>query len=277
MDPKLQLVIEAACLVGMVLLAAVCTPVLGGKRWDRSMWLRCAGVVAFGLVALFLNPWGGRNPFPVVIGGTAFVVALIGLLMAITLSWRWTHRERTSETDKQAALNFSYVVIFALFAVISLAGVVVSSVGTVEGLAARSAYQDAPSCTTAPANTCRSQIDARVIQTWAESSRGRHWIRVSMLGRDQTIEITTATDVWNKVAPGTRVTVSLWKGLVAEVTLPGVGTMQAADSPTSDLIPAVGLLVVCGFLFVAFSGYGLVCLLKWRLALKGIDESPLAA
>jgi hypothetical protein len=83
--------------------------------------------------------------------------------------------------------------------------------------------------------------------------------------------------VWQKLAPGTEVAVTTWKGLVTEVTLPGVGTMQAMDSPTSDLIPAIGLLIVCGFGLLAFSGFGLVYLLKWRLALRGIDPSQIAA
>lgn len=276
-DSRLQLTIEAACLVGIVLLAAVCSPILGGKNFDRSAWLRCAGVVVVGLAYLFFNPRGGPNPFPIVVWGTVFVAALIGLLLASSLGWRWAHRRRPRATDKQIALNFSYVVFFGFFALICLAGVVIFSIGTAEGMAARSAYEHAPNCATAPANACRSQNEARVIQTWAESARGRHWIQVTMLGRDQTIEITTATDVWEKLAPGTRVAVTTWKGLVTEVTSPGVGTMQATDSPTSDLIPAVALLVAAAIGLLLFSGYGLVYLLKLRLALRGVDPSQIAA
>jgi hypothetical protein len=276
-DARFQLVIEAACLIGIVLLAAVSSPILGGKKLDRAAWLRCAAVVVVGLAYLFFNPRGGPDPFPVVVWGTVFVAALIGLLLAASLGWRWTHGKRPIAINRQIALNFSYVVLFGFFALVCLAGVVISSIGTVQGMAARFGYDHAPSCATAPANACRSQNDARVIQTWAESARGRHWIQVSMLGRDQTIEITTATDVWGKLAPGTRVAVTSWKGRVTEVTLSGVGTMQAIDSPTSDLIPAIGLLVVSGLCLLVSSGYGLVYLLKWRLALRGIDPSQIAA
>lgn len=98
-----------------------------------------------------------------------------------------------------------------------------------------------------------------------------------MPGRDQPIEITTATDVWEKLAPGTRVAVTSWKGLVTEVTLPGVGSMQAVGSPNSDLIAAIGLLVGSGIGLLLFSGYGVVYWLKWRAASRGIDTPRLAA
>jgi hypothetical protein len=277
MNPIVQLAIEAACLIGIIVLAAVCSRILGGKELDRSMRLRLAGVVIISLAYLFVNPRGGANPFPVVIWGTVFVVVLLGLVVAIALGWRWVYRDRARGGDKQTALNFSYVVIYALFVVTCLAGVVLGSVGTVETLATRSAYERAPVCASAPAYGCRSQSDGQVIQTWADSPRGHHWIEVSVLGRNKTIEVTTAIDVWRKLAPGTRVALSSWQGLVTEVTLPGVGTMQAVDSPGSDLIAAVGLLAASGVGFVLFSAAGIVYWLKWRLALRGIDPSQVAA
>lgn len=152
-------------MTGLTLLGAVFTPILGGKRWDRSIWARSAGVVVVGLGYLFINPRGGPNPFPFMIGATAFAVVLLGLVLAITLSWRWAHRERHTATDRQAAVNFSGVVIFAFFAVACLAGTVICSVGTVEGLAVRSAYEHAPSCGTEPTSLCRSQTDGQVIRT----------------------------------------------------------------------------------------------------------------
>jgi hypothetical protein len=276
-DARLQLAIEGACLVGVVLLAAACSPILGGKRLDRSTQLRSAGVVAVALAYLYFSPGGGPNPFPVVIWGTAFVVVIIGLVLAIDLGWRWTHRQRPGGRDRQTALNLTYVVLFGFFAIVCLAAVVICAIGTVEGLAARSAYEHAPNCATAPANACRSQTNARVIQTWAEGSRGRHWIEVSMLDRDQTIEITTATNVWDKLAPGTGVAVRSWKGLVTEVTLPGVGTMQAVDSPNCDLIAAIGLLAGSGVGLLLFSTALITYWIKWRLALPSNDPSQLAA
>ena len=52
-NPDLQFVIEAACLTGVVVLAAVVsTPLFGGKRWDRTMWIRAAGLLVAGFAIL---------------------------------------------------------------------------------------------------------------------------------------------------------------------------------------------------------------------------------
>ena len=277
MDPVLKFVIEAACLIGIVLLAAVVTPVLGSKRLDRSTWLRSAGVIVVGLVYLFVNPRGWPDMFPLVLGFTAFVVSVVGLVLALTLAWRLAHRERRTEIDRQVAISFGAMGLFGLAAAACLIGALICIAGTVDGLTAESAFQHAPDCTTTSASDCRSQTDARVVRTWAESSRGRHWIEVSVLGRNQTIEVTTATDVWQKLLPGTPVAVSSWKGQVTEVNLPGVGSMDTPNSPDYGLLAAIALLATSLVGLLLFGGGAYLYWLKWRVGLQGIDTSQLAA
>jgi hypothetical protein len=276
-DPVLKLVIEAACLVGIVLLAAVSTPTLAGKRWDRSMWLRSAGVVVVGLLYLFVNPRGWPDVFPLVLGSTAFAFGVVGLMLALTLAWRIANRERRTEIDRQTAANFGAMALFGIFAAACLIVALVCVAGIVEGLRVESAYQHAPDCATAASSDCRSQTDAQVVRTWAESSRGRHWIEVRVFGRNQTIEVTTATNVWQKLVPGGRVGVTAWKGQVTEVNLPGVGSMDTPNSPNFGLIAAIGLLAgsLVGLLLFGAGAY--FYRLIWRVGLQRIDTSQIAS
>jgi hypothetical protein len=276
-DPVLKFVIEAGCLIFVVLLAAVSTPVLGGKRWGWAMWLRSAGIVVVGLVYLFVNPRGWPDLFPLVLGSTAFVVGVLGLMLALTLAWRLAHRERRTEIDRQVAVSFGAMGLFGLVAAACLIGALICVAGIIDGLRVESAYQHAPDCATASSSDCRSQTDARVVRTWAQSSRGRHWIEVGVLYRNQTIEVTTATDVWQKLVPGTSVAVTSWKGQVTEVNLPGVGSMDALNSPNDGLFAAVALLICSLFGLLLFGAGAYFYRLKWRVGLEGIDTSQIAA
>ena len=277
MDPVVKLVIEAACLVSVFLLAALSVPILGGKRLTWSLALRSGAIVVGCLVFLYLNPRGWPDPFPVVIGVTVFVAFLVGLVLALTLGWRFTHREQNGELDRQTGVNFAATGMFGLLAAACLLGAIFCIIGIGEGLGAQSAYDHAPRCAGDPSNSCRAEAEERVVRTWAESSRGRHWIEVIGAGRDQTIEVETANDVWSTLVSGSRVVVTSWKGHVTEVSAPGVGSMQTVDSPSYNVFAGVALLVgsLIGLLF--FSLYGLVYWLKWRAGLRGIDTSKIAA
>ena len=241
------------------------------------MWLRSAGVVAVGLLYLFVNPRGWPDVFPLVLGATAFAVGVVGLMLALTLAWRIANRGRRTEIDRQTATSFGAMALFGIFAAACLISMLVCVAGIVDGLRVESAYQHAPDCTTTSSSDCRSQTDARVVRTWAESSRGRHWIEVSVLGRNQTIEVTTATDVWQKLLPGTPVAVSSWKGQVTEVNLPGVGSMDTPNSPDYGLLAAIALLATSLVGLLLFGGGAYLYWLKWRVGLQGIDTSQLAA
>lgn len=278
MDPVLKFVIEAACLVGVILFAAVVsTPRFGGKGWDRSMWLRAAGILVVSLVWLVVNPRGWPDMFPIVLGSTAFVVGVVGLMLGLTLAWRLAHHERRTEIDRQTATSFGAMGLFGLFAAACLIGALICVAGIVDGLNVESAYQHAPDCATAASNDCRSQADARVVRTWAESARGRHWIEVSALGRNQTIEVTTATNVWQKLVPGARVAVTTWKSQVTEVNLRGVGSMDTPTSPNFGLVAAIALLAASLVGLLLFGGGAYFYRLKWRVGLQRIDTSEIAA
>jgi hypothetical protein len=277
-DHVLQFVIEAACLTGLVLLAAVVSrPLFGGKRWDRRMWIRSAGVLVVGLGYLFVNPRGARDLLPVVLGSTVFVVALVALLIAITMAWRFIHRERRSELDQKAAADFGAMGLFGLAAAACFVGAVFCTVALVQALGDESAYKGAPTCSTSPGPSCRSQADGRVIRKWAESSKGPHWLEISVAGRNETVQVETAYNVWDILSPGQSVTVTFWKEHVTEVGLPGGEAMQTVDSPNFALIPPIAFLAASVFGLLMFTLTGLVYRLKWQAALRGIDTSEIAA
>jgi hypothetical protein len=276
-SPVLEFVIEAACLTGVVLLAAVSTPILSTKPWGWRVWLRSTGVLIVGLVYLVVNPWGTPDPFWVVIGCSAFAAGLVGLGLAVTLAWRLTHRERRTELDRQASVNFAATGMFGLLAATCLLIAGVCSVRLAQVLGEKFAYEHAPNCAIASQSACRLQADGRVVRTWAEGSKGPHWIEMTVADRNQTVEIETAYNVWDVLVPGKRVALTSWKGHVTEVILPGVGTMHTWDSPNFALIPLIAFLVISLVGLLAFSGAGFVYWLKWRAALQRIDPSEIAA
>jgi hypothetical protein len=272
MDPVVQFVIEAACLTGVVLLAAVVsTPLFGGKRWDRAMWIRSAGLLIVGLGYVAINPRGSPDLFAVVIGCTVFVVVVLALFVAITLAWRLTHREGHSALDHKAAADFGAMGLFGLAAAACLLGAALTTVALVQALGEKSAYENAPTCPTSSTVPCRSQAEGRVIRTWAESAKGRHWVEINVAGHNQAIQVETAYNVWAKLAPGQRVTVTSWKDHVTEVGLPGGDAMQTFDSPNFAVVPAAAFLAASLFGLLCFSVAGLIYGLKWRAALRGID------
>ena len=278
-NPDIQFVIEAACLTGVVLLAAVVsTPLFGGKRWDRAMWIRTAGLLVVGLGYLAVNPRGTPDLFPVVIGCTVFVVVVLTVYASMTLAWRFTHRERRTELDRKAATDFGAMGLFGLAAAACLVAAAFCAVGLVQALADESAYKSAPTCPTSSGQSCRSQADGRVIRKWADSSGERHWLDIDVAGRNQTVELETAYyNMWGMLAPGQPVIVTSWKDHVTELGLPGRGPIQTSDSPNFAVIPPIAFLVASLIGLVLFSVAALVYRLKWRLALRGIDTSQIAA
>jgi hypothetical protein len=278
MDPVLQFVIEAGCLTGVVLLAAVVsTPLFGGKRWDRAMWIRAAGLLIVGLGYVAINPRGTPDLFPVVIGCTVFVVVLLALLVAITLAWRMSHREGHGELGQKTAADFGAMGLFGLAAAACLLGAVLTTIALVQALGEKSAYESAPTCPASSGALCRSQADGGVIRTWAESAKGRHWIEVNVAGRNQTIQVETAYNVWGTLVPGQRVTITFWKDHVTEVGPAGGQAMQTFDSPSFAVVPAAAFLGASLFGLLAFSVAGLVYGIKWRAALRGVDLDRVAA
>jgi hypothetical protein len=278
MDPVLQFVIEAGCLTGVVLLAAVVsTPLFGGKRWDRAMWIRAAGLLIIGLGYVAINPRGTPDLFLVVIGCTVFVVVLLALLVAITLAWRMSHREGHGELGQKTAADFGAMGLFGLAAAACLLGAVLTTIALVQALGEKSAYEIAPMCPASSGALCRSQADGGVIRTWAESAKGRHWIEVNVAGRNQTIQVETAYNVWGTLVPGQRVTITFWKDHVTEVGPAGGQAMQTFDSPSFAVVPAAAFLGASLFGLLAFSVAGLVYGIKWRAALRGVDLDRVAA
>ena len=90
---RLELIIEAGCLAGMVVLAFASTRLLTGKGWDRGLWLRFGAALLVALASIFvINSETRPDPFPVVVGGCLLVAVLILVLIALTLSWRRLHR-----------------------------------------------------------------------------------------------------------------------------------------------------------------------------------------
>ena len=121
MDPHVKLVIEGACVGGTALLAATTTPLLAGKPRNPSMLLPWAGGLAFLLLYAFINPKGGPDPFPVVVGGCTFVSVVVGLIAALTLSWRWFHRGGHAQITAKTERDFGYMALFGLGSTVSMA------------------------------------------------------------------------------------------------------------------------------------------------------------
>jgi hypothetical protein len=202
---------------------------------------------------------------------------MVGLFVVGTLAWRLAYRERRSEIDQRAAVNFGAMSLFALFAATSLVVALVCTVALFQVLGDESAYQEAPTCPTASSLLCRSQAEGQLIRKWAEGRNGPHWLEINVAGRKQTIQVETAFNIWDSLAPRQRVVVTSWRNHVTEVGLPGGDAMQTNDSPNFEVIPSIAFLVASLIGLVLFSVAALVYKLKWRLALRGIDTSQMAA
>ena len=269
MDPVLKLVIEGSCLVGVGLLAIFSMPLLAGKPPTASIGVRIAVVIAGGIVYLFINPRGGPDPFPVVVGGSIFVAGLLGLYAAGTLVWRFSHGGGDTLVAGQTARDFGGMVLLAVFAAASLVGVVIFGVLTLQALAEDVSYRNAPLCSSNPSAPCRSQTEAAFERVGAETSRGPYWIEVAAGGRSQRIEIDWATNLAQTLVPGETVQLTSWQGKITQVTVPGGATMQAADSPGYNLFLGCVFTGLCLFLLLMFGFGGLVYRMKWMMGTRG--------
>ena len=275
MDPVLKFVVEAACLVGTVLLGAVSAPFLGGKRWGWAMWLRSATIVVVGLVFLFVNPRGWPDVFPLVLGFTAFVVVVVLLVLALMLAWRLTHRGSDAEVARGAAINFSEMGLSGVLAAGCLLAALACTVLLAQAVADAWAYGHAPSCATAASGSCRSKADGIVVGR--SSSRTSDSIRVRIGSQDRAIEIATGHDVWQTLISGEHVDITFWKGRVTAVTLPGKGTMETSEAPGISVLIGVFFVVASLLLFALMAGYGLIYRQLWRAARAGVDVDRSAA
>jgi hypothetical protein len=274
-DPVLKFVIEAACLVGTVLLGAVSTPFLGGKRWGWVMWLRSAAVVVVGLFFLFVNPRGWPDVFPLVLGFTAFVAAVVGLLLGLMLAWRLTHRGREAEVAREAAINFSEMGLSGVLAAGCLLAGLACTVLLAQAVADAWAYGHAPSCATASSGSCRSQADGIVVGR--SSTRTTDSVRVRIGDQVRAIEIATGHDVWQTLISGEHVEITSWKGRVTAITPPGKGTMETSDAPGLSVLVGVGFVVASLLLFALMAGYTVIYRKVWRAASAGVDVDRFAA
>jgi hypothetical protein len=268
-DPVAKLVIEGACVTGTALVAAATMPLLSGKSRNPWMLVPWGGGLVLLIGYAFINPRGGPDPFPVVVGGSIFVSVLIGLIAALTLGWRWFHRDGDPRLRAKTARDFGTMAFFGMLAAACLVGLVAFGIGVVQSLATEISYRTSPDCATTVSSSCRSQVPATVLRTRAESPRGRHWIDVGIDGKTQTIEIETATDVWEQLGPGQEVELTRWRGAITQVSRPGVGTMQTSDSPGMTLLIAGVFAGACLFGLVVSSLFGLLYWSIWRAETHG--------
>jgi hypothetical protein len=274
-DPVLKLAIEAACLVGIVLLAALSTPFLGGKRWGWAMWLRSTIIVVVGLFFLFVNPRGWPDMLPLVLGFTAFVVAVVGLLLALMLAWRLAHRGREAEFAREASINFSEMGLSGVLAGGCLLVALVCTVGLALAVTDAWAYGRAPACAIASSGSCRNQADGIVVGR--SSSRTSDSLRVRIGGQDRAIEIATGHEVWQTLSNGEQVQVTSWKGHVTAVTPLGKGTMETTAAPGISVLIGVFFVAASLLLFALMAGYSVIYRKLWRAASAGVDVDRFAA
>ena len=275
MDATVKFVIEAACLTGIILMGAVATPALGKGRWDRSKWLQAAGFLVIGIVLLAVNPRGWPDLFPIVIGFTVFVVGVVGLLLALMLAWRLTHRGPKTELPRQAAITFSEMGLSGLLAAGCLLAALVCSVWLAQAVADAWAYGHAPVCAIASSGSCRSQADGIVVGR--SSTRTTDSVRVRIGDQDRAIEIATGHDVWQSLISGEHVEITSWKGQVTALTPPGKGTMETSDAPGLSVLIGVGFVVASLLLFALMAGYTVIYRKVWRAASAGVDVDRFAA
>lgn len=277
MDPELKFVIEASCLTGIVLLGAVLTLAFGKGRWDRSKWLQAAGFLVIAIVVLVVNPRGWPDLFPIVIGFTAFVVAVVGLLLALMLAWRLTHRGGETELTRQAAVDFSQMGLSGVLAAGCLLAAVVCTVWLAQAVTDAWAYAHAPLCTIASSGSCRSQADGIVVRISTSRTGNSDFLQVHTAGRDQRIQIATAHDVWQRLTTGERVELTSWHGHVTAVTVPGGGTMETSDAPGMSVVGGAVLVVVSLLSFAYFAWFAGIYRTFLRAVSAGVDVDRLTA
>lgn len=276
MSPDLQFVVEAACLVGVMLLAALSNQLIGTKPLTRSTWLRFGGLLIPALLWLYIAG-RGSTMFAIVVGGCLFAAALVVLVLGFTAGWRLVRRGGWKPLERQAAINFAGAGLFGLTAVACLIFGVLSLIEWQQGSANQQQYERAPVCSTTVSDACLVRSQGTVVRKWAERSRGPHWVQARVAERTQDIQVETALNVWEAIVDGQVVELTSWKGQVAAVTAPGVGTMQTGDSPQFLGFLGLAFVGVSAFAFLLFLAGGVAFALKARAALKGVDPETLAA
>lgn len=248
MSGSLQFVVEAACALGVVLLAALATCLVGNRPMTRSSWLRFGVILVAALV--WLAAFGDSTAiFNLVIGASLFVGAVVGIFLAAAYGWRLLRRRPGGRVERAAATNFAGAVLWGVAAVASLALAIWCIGGWIQDSGHEQEYAKALACAT-PSSSCVEKTTATVVEKWAEAANGPHWVSVTTGNRTRNIQLETAYNVWDSLTAGQSVQLSWWRGQVTEVSVAGVGTMQTSDSPQFG-----------GFLFAVFTGVSLLAFL----------------
>jgi hypothetical protein len=276
MSSELPFLIEAACLVGVMLLAAFSNRVLASEPVTRSSWLRFGGLLVAALFWLYFKG-RGQTMFAIIVGGCAFAAGLVVLMLLFTAGWKLVRRRAGKPFDREAAINFAGAGLFALMAIACLTFGVLSffEVQRVSGDAKQ--YENAPPCSTTVTDACLLHAQGVVVRTWAERSRGPHWVEVRVAERTQDIKVETALNVWSSLVPGQLVELTSWKGKVTEVTAPRVGTMLTEDSPQFLAFLGPAFVGVSAFAFILFLAGAVVFGLKGWAVTRGLSPETLAA
>lgn len=276
MDPPLKFVIEAGCLTGIIVLAAVSTPILAGKRWGRQEWLRSGGLLVVGLLYLVVRG-GNSDLFPLVIGATVFVVAVVGLAVGLALAWRSLHPGAGDTPSRQAGISFSNMGLFGLLAAGCAVAAAASGVALWQALSDETTFEKAPQCVAASSTGCRSIVDGTLRRTWSDGARGPYWISVEIAGGEQTIKIETGYPTWKALAPGEQVAITSWNAQVTSVSVVGGGTMETGDAPGFNAFVAAIFLVGSVLGLLLFGGFAAVNRMILRATTAGIEVDQPAA
>lgn len=259
-----------------MLLAAVSNPLIGSKPLTRSTWLRFGGLLIPALLWLYIAG-RGSTMFAIVVGGCLFAAALVVLTLAFTAGWRLVRRGGWKPLERQAAINFAGAGLFGLMAVACLVFGVLSLIEWQQVSVDEQRYDKAPICSATVSDSCLTRAQGTVVRKWAERSSGPHWVEVRLADRTQDIQVETALNVWDTLVDGQLVELTYWKGQATDVTAPGVGTMQTADSPKFLGFLGPAFVGVSALAFLLFLGGGVTFGLKAWAAMKGVDPETLAA
>jgi hypothetical protein len=274
MSPDLQFFIEAACLVGLMLLAAFSNRVLATQLLTRSTWLRLGGLLIASLFCLYFMG-RGQTMFAIIVGGCGFAAGLVVLMLVFTAGWKLVRGRAGKPFDRQAAINFAGAGLFGLMATACLTFGVLSFFEVQRVSAEEKQYENAPTCSTTVTDSCLLHAQGVVVGKWAERSSGPHWVEVRVADRTQDIKVETALNVWSTLVAGQLVELTSWKGRVTDVTAPRVGTMLTGDSPQFLAFLGPVFVGVSAFAFVLFLAGGFTFGLKGWAAMKGVDPETL--